>query len=307
MIKYYCDNMKRISKKRIDNLLNKIIIIIVLIIIGAIIEKNYKEDTSVFNEANGNVEIYFFDVGQADSILISKNDNTVLIDAGNNSDGEKLVQYLKEELNINDIDILVLTHPHEDHIGGMDNIIDNFDIGAIYMPDVTTNTETFTDVLKSIKDHEYRITTPKIGDKFNLEQLLFEVIYTGTDETDLNNSSIVLRLDYGNTSYLFTGDATNEVENNILNSNIDVDVLKVGHHGSKYSTTDEFLKAVSPKYAIISVGENSYDHPSDIILKRLKNNNILVYRTDEKGTIKLTSDGKNIDFTFLDTEIDGDI
>ena len=175
------------------------------------------------------------------------------------------------------------------------------------MPDVTINTETFNDVLDSIEKKEYKISVPKIGDIFNMGNMEFQVIYVGEDDEDLNDASIVLRLDYGDTSYLFTGDATKKVEKNILDKNIDVDVLKVAHHGSPYSSTNEFLDKVSPKYAIILTGENSYGHPSKKILSRLEKKDVTIYRTDNDGTIKLTSDGKKISFSFIDTELDGDI
>ena len=295
--------MKRISKKKINKFLDKILLLLTILVIGAIINSTIKEEQV---SVSGNLEIYYFNVGQADSTLIKEKDKVVLIDAGNNSDGELLSGYIKEDLDIEKIDMLVATHPHEDHIGGMDDIVDNFDIDSILMPDVTTNTETFNDLLDSIEKKELKITIPDIGDKYDLNDMKFEVIYLGNDEDDLNNSSIILRLDYGNTSYLFTGDATSSVEKKILDKNINVDVLKVAHHGSPYSTTAKFLNAVSPKYAVIEVGDNSYGHPSETILKRLEKNNVITYRTDEKGTIKLTSDGKNIEFDFLNTKIDGD-
>ena len=134
----------------------------------------------------------------------------------------------------------------------------------------------------------------------------FKVIYVGSDESNLNDSSILLRLDYGNTSYLFTGDISSKIESKILDSDINVDVLKVSHHGSNYSTSSKFLNKVNPKYAIILVGKNNnYNHPSSSILKRLKSKNVIIYRTDINGTIKLISDGSNIEFKSIDTEIDG--
>ena len=239
-------------------------------------------------------------------ILINNNEDTMLIDAGNNSDGDNIVDFIKE-LKIKDIDILVGTHPHEDHIGGLDNIIKNFDIGKIYMPDATTNTKTFEDVIDRIEEKEYNINVPEIDEIFNLGNMKFKVIYTGTDESDLNNTSIVLNMTFGNTSYLFTGDATEVTEEKILNKDIKSDVLKVGHHGSSYSTTDEFLNTVNPKYGIISVGkDNKYNHPSDKTIKKLNEHNIETYRTDIEGTIKLTSNGDNIKIEKLNINLDGE-
>lgn len=297
--------------KRINKLLNKIIVILIISIIG-IYGKNYINESYSYKEPTNEIKdnsllnIYYLNVGQADSILINNNDDTMLIDAGNNSDGDNIVDFIKE-LKIKDIDILVGTHPHEDHIGGLDNIINNFDIGKIYMPDATTNTKTFEDVIDRIEEKEYNINIPEIDEKFNLGNMKFKVIYTGTDESDLNNTSIVLKMTFGNTSYLFTGDATSVTEEKILNKDIKADVLKVGHHGSSYSTTDEFLSNVNPKYGIISVGkDNKYNHPSDKTIKRLKENNIETYRTDINGTIKLTSNGDYIKIEKLNINLDGE-
>lgn len=301
------------KSKKINKLFNKIIILLIISIIG-IYGKNYIQESYSYKEEpkinnvtdNSLLTIHYLNVGQADSILINNNDYTMLIDAGNNSDGENIVEYIKTQ-NIKDIDILVGTHPHEDHIGGLDNIINNFDIGSIYMPDATTNTKTFEDVLDAIENKEYSITIPEIDEEFNLGKMNFKVLYTGTDESDLNNTSIVLKMTFGNTSYLFTGDATDVTEEKIINKDIKVDVLKVGHHGSSYSTTDEFLSKVNPTYAIISVGKNNkYNHPADETLEKLNNKNITTYRTDIDGTIKLTSDGNNINIEKLDISLDGE-
>ena len=300
------------NKKKLNKLLNKIIILLIILIIGSFIEKELEKNkiVAVSNEVNtkvdSNLEVYFFDVGQADSILLKNDNYSMLIDAGNNEDGSNLVDYLKNNLSINNINAVVGTHPHEDHIGGLDNIVKSFDIDKIYLPNATTNTKTFEDLLDAIEEKGYKITVPKIDDEFNLGNMLFKVIYVGSDESDLNNTSIVLRLDFGSTSYLFTGDATGKTEKIILDKSIDVDVLKVGHHGSKYSSTDEFLDKVSPTYAIIEVGEdNSYSHPSDITIKKLNDRNIKIYRTDKDGTIKLISDGNDINFETIETSIDG--
>lgn len=300
-------------KKKENKLLSAIIIIIIAIAYiyynngetSNSIEENTTKDSQT-TEVSSDLTIYYLDVGQADSILITNQGYNMLIDAGNNEDGSKLVTYLKDELNITKLDYVVGTHPHEDHIGGLDNIIDNFDIDTIYLPDVTTTTKTFEDVITSIENKNLSITIPKINDTFKLGEAEFKVIYTGTDEEDLNNTSIVLKMTFGNYSYLFTGDATSETESEILNSDIDVDVLKVGHHGSAYSTTKEFLAKVTPTYAIISVGENnSYGHPSNDTLSRIKKYTNNIYMTSELGTIKLTSDGKEINITSIKTDTNG--
>lgn len=258
------------------------------------------------NTVTTDLKVYFLDVGQADSILISNNNHNMLIDAGNNEDGPLLVKYLKEELNITQFDYIVGTHPHEDHIGGLDDIINSFEVENILLPEVTTTTKTFEDVLDSIANKNLNITIPEIDSTFKLGEADLSVIYTGTDEKDLNNSSIVLKMIFGDYSYLFTGDAETKVEEIILNKNIDIDVLKVGHHGSNTSSSESFLNKVTPSYAVISVGkDNSYNHPSTDTINRLRKYTDKIYMTSELGTILLTSNGKNIEITNFKTNTNG--
>lgn len=286
----------------------------ILLIIIAIFYSLYEKDidktfglpvTETFKETENTLDITYLDVGQADSILIQNEGHNMLIDAGNNEDGPLLVQYFKEQ-NITKFDYLITTHPHEDHIGGMDDIINNFDIEKIYMPDVTTTTKTFLDVLEAIEKKNMTYDVPNINQNFTLGNTLFQVIYTGNDKKNLNNSSIILKATFKNTSYLFTGDATSEVEKKILNKDIQATVLKVGHHGSKYSTTTDFLNKVNPKYAIISVGKNnSYNHPNQVTINKLEKKNIEIHRTDQEGSIFLKSDGKTINITSKKTNTNG--
>lgn len=265
-----------------------------------------KENIPVINEVTSDLQIYYFDVGQADSILILNNDTAMLIDAGNNADGPLLVDYIKNKLKINKIDIVVGTHPHEDHIGGIDDIINNFDIGDVYLPEVITTTKTFEDMITAIENKDLAISIPEIGEKFKLGEADFEVIYTGTDDKDLNATSIIINMLYGEKTYLFTGDTTEEVEDTILNQNIDIDVLKVAHHGSRYSSSYEFLKIATPEYAIVSVGEeNSYEHPHQEAINRIKKHTNNIYMTKDVGTILLTSDGKEIEIEYLNTNTNG--
>ena len=209
-------------------------------------------------------------------------------------------------MGIQKIHYLIGTHPHEDHIGGIDDILENFSVKKFYMPDVISTTSTFTDILDVLEEKNVQLNVPKIGSRFSLGDAKIEVIYTGTDTVDLNSSSIVLKLTYGNVSVLFTGDATESVEKALLSKNVKVDVLKVAHHGSPYSTTNNFLKAVNPKYAVISVGKgNSYGHPGASTLRKLKNENVEIHRTDKEGTVIMVSDGKNIRFESKETNVDG--
>ena len=238
--------------------------------------------------------IDFIDVGQADSILIRNQDQVMLIDAGTNEAGETVVNYL-ENLGITKIDYLIGTHPHEDHIGGLDDVINNFDIGQIYMPKIETTTKTFEDVLDAIENKNLTVTAPSKGDKIELGQAEGEFMTEPIlDKDNLNVSSLVLRLEFGNTSYLFMGDAEEENEETI--SWPKTDVLKVGHHGSSTSSSESFLEQVQPKYAIIMAGkDNSYGLPTQETIDKLKNIGCEIYRTDEDGTIQMTSDGNTIE------------
>ena len=228
-------------------------------------------------------KVYYFDVGQADSILIVNNGKTMLIDAGNNEDGDNLVNYI-QTLGISKIDVLVGTHPHEDHIGGLDNIIKAFDIGTIYMPKVQTNTKTFEEVIDAISAKGLKVTTPKIGDTFTVGEANCEVMSIGTDKSNLNTTSIVIRMVYNNVSYLFTGDM--EISNESAREWPQTDILKVAHHGSRTSSSEKFLKQVMPKIGIIQVGtDNSYSHPHEVVIKRLEKLGVEIYRNDLKQTI----------------------
>lgn len=269
-------------------------------------EVEYRQEETVKIDPN-NLIIHFVDVGQGDCILISKNNEHVLIDAGNNEDGPLLVEYFKE-LGIKKFKYVIGTHAHEDHIGGIDNVINNFELGHYYMPDVITTTKTFEDVLDALLAKKKAFETPNIGDKFKLSDTEFEVLYLGDDKSDLNNTSIVLKLTYKNTTYLFMGDATSTVEKILINEGKDLksDVLKVGHHGSQYSSTATFLKQVSPRYAVIQVGQdNDYGHPKQVTMDKLEKLKTLTYRTDKHGTIILTSDGDNISFETIKTNTNG--
>lgn len=227
---------------------------------------------------NNGLKIYFFDVGQADSMLIVNNGKTMLIDAGNNEDGETIVNNIKK-LGINKLDYVIGTHPHEDHIGGLDNVIKAFDIGKIYMPKVQTNTKTYEEVLDEISNKKLKITSPKIGDTFNVGNANCEVMSVGTDKSDLNLTSIVIRMCYNGKSYLFMGDA--EKKNEDARNWPETDVIKVGHHGSSTSSSQKFLNQVKPKLAIIQVGEgNTYGHPHDAAMKRYEKLGTKIYRND---------------------------
>ena len=248
---------------------------------------------------NGTLKVSYIDVGQADSILIQQGSSSMLIDAGNNDDSQTVKNYVSNQ-GITKLDVVVGTHPHEDHVGGLDYIINSFKIGKVYMPKRTATTKTFTDVINAIKSKGLKITAPVPGQSFKLGEATCNILApNGSGYEDVNNESIVIKVTFGSNSFLFTGDAEDVSEKEMLSKGyaLKADVLKVGHHGSYSSTTQEFLNKVNPKYAVISVGKNnSYGHPHKENMDRLKAKNIPVYRTDECGTIIATSNGKNITF-----------
>lgn len=221
----------------------------------------------------------------------------MLIDAGNPDDSDKVIDYIKAQ-GVKKLDYLIGTHPHADHVGGMAAVIDEFPIDTIFMPMVISNTETFEGVLDAADRKGMQITVPKVEAKYNLANAQFTILApNGTSYDDMNNYSIVIRLVFGKTSFLFAGDAAYTSESEMLSNGLQLasTLLKVGHHGSSTSSSLPFLNAVCPKYAVISVGAgNSYGHPAQDTLDRLASIGAMVYRTDLLGTIIATSDGTNI-------------
>lgn len=256
-------------------------------------------NTEASTSVNGTLTIHFIDVGQADSILIIDNDKSMLIDAGNNADSDLVVNYINNQ-GISKLDVVIGTHAHEDHIGGMDKVISSFDIGNVYLPKQPSTTKTYEDVLLAISNKGLKINSPTPNTTFTLNSAKATILAPNSNSyEDINNSSIVVKLTYGNNSFLFMGDAEEVSENEIMNSGYDVsaDLIKIGHHGSNSSSGENFLNSVKSKYGIISIGAgNSYGHPTKEVMERLKNKDITVYRTDENSTIIATSDGKNITF-----------
>lgn len=247
----------------------------------------------------GELRVSFIDVGQGDSEFIElPNGETLLIDAGTNETGADVVNYI-ESLGYSSIDYVVGTHPHEDHIGGLDDVIRTFDVESVYMPKVTADTKTFEDVLDAVDEKGLTINTAKAGVTLvDGDGLSVKMLAPVLDEYDnTNDYSAVIRIVYDDTSFIFMGDAEQYAED-LITGDVDSDVLKVGHHGSSTSTGEAFLERVSPSYAVISCGlGNSYGHPHTETIEKL--GGIHVFRTDEMGTIVATSDGSEISFRTL--------
>lgn len=271
-----------------------------------------KDDTQIITSVSENINIdssklniLFFDVGQADCELIISNGQTILIDAGNSRDGEKIVNAIRG-LGISRLDYVVGTHVHEDHIGGMSYIIDSFDIGEFYLPYNTTSTTNFYKrLLTSLTNKNMNITEANIGDKFTVGNTICEVMSVDNSEPEnINEESIVIEVSFGTQKYLFMGDA--EKVNEDKRQWNDVDVLKVGHHGSNTSSSQNFLEQALPEISIISVGkDNSYELPKDKILERLNKIGSTIYRTDKDGTIQLVSDGNTNEIIKVNLSLDG--
>ena len=251
------------------------------------------------------LNIVYFYVGQADCTLIMQNNSTMLIDSGNSADGDNVVNAIKA-LGIEKLDVVIGTHVHEDHIGSMSDIIDNFEVGKFYLPyNATSTTSFYKRLLKSLTTKNMGIEEAVIGEKFNIGNAECEIMtVNNSDPENINEESIVLEIRYGTQKYLFMGDA--EVINEKSREWNDIDVLKVGHHGSNTSTSSDFLKQVKPEISIISVGkDNSYGLPKKKILDRLNKQNSVIYRTDEDGTIQIVSDGNTSEVIKVDVNLDG--
>lgn len=286
------------------------IVLLVCLVVGAasVLNKPAQPQQTAAQSVSGSAEtlVYFLDVGQGDCELIRlKSGENILIDSGTGETAEKLESYLKA-MKIKKIDYLIATHPHADHIGGMTQIVDNFEIGKIYMPKIPDNqvptTATYADLLEAIDRKGLKVTEAEGGmtilDSGGEKLEIFAP--TSAKYSGLNSYSVVTKLTSGEKRFLFTGDAEADSEKEMIAEGYDLkcDVLKCGHHGSSTSTSAAFLKAVNPSAAVISCGvDNDYGHPSKQVVSRLQNAGVTIYRTDQMNTILIACDGKNIRFT----------
>ncbi len=260
-----------------------------------------REDEALRTDrAETTVSVYGFDVGQGDSTFIRTKTDAILIDGGNNGKGDDVVRYLKA-LGVTRLTAVIATHPDADHIGGLDTVLEAFDVDQVYAPRVNHTTDTYRDFLLAVKNEGVTIKTAKAGVVIPSESADFEIIAPLTDGTrDLNSWSAVLKMTHEENTFLFMGDAPTRTEQQLLTAGIDVkaDVLKIGHHGADTSSSIPFLQAVHPERALISAGEgNAYNHPRPTVMNALAAESITIDRTDRMGTIEYTSDGTAITVT----------
>lgn len=299
------------KKKKLTKALLAIVILVLAIIVEAIItsdEQQVPEQPSNSQtqeqptQATGELKLYMIDVGQADSFLFVKGDKVALIDCGTRSTGKDAVEYIKS-LGITRIDYVFGTHPHDDHMGGMYDIITNFEIGKIILPKVEigqVTTNWYIKLMKEISDGNYIVEYSKTGNEYYLGDAKIQIVWQSELEQDnVNNYSNIIKVSFGDMDVLMTGDAETEIEEEVLRSGVQIDaeVLKVGHHGSDTSSSDEFLDQIDPDYGLISckVG-NKYEHPTKNTMEKLQQREIEVYRTDECGTVIATITPNGVTF-----------
>ena len=254
---------------------------------------------------NDDLNILFMYVGQADSTFIKYKDKTMLIDAGNNEDGNNIVKFLKSK-GISKLDYIVGTHYDEDHIGGLDDIINNFDIGKFYLSNGGELGPNYYNLEKVAKKKNLAITIPKVGDKIDFGDVDMEVMAASKfDGKNDNNASVVIQAKYGSRKYLFMGDLEKQEE--AKHKWNEVDVLKAGHHGSNTSSTQEFLNQVKPKYVFVSAGKNNkYRLPNVKVMERIEKTGAKIFRTDvNESSFWLTSNGNDIDIKEVSINLDG--
>lgn len=260
-------------------------------------------DTS---KPEGTLEVHYIDVGQGDATLIKYGSHAMLIDGGNNNKGTTVQLYLKKQ-GVESLDYVIGTHPDADHIGGLDVIVYKYNCDTVIMPDYEKDTKTYQELVDVIHDKNMKITYPVVGEQYALGEAKFTIIAPNSNSYggNANDYSVAILLEYGKNRFLFTGDAEETSEAEMLTNGIDIsaDVYKVAHHGSRSASTQEFLNAVHPKYAVISCGEgNSYGHPHAEVLNRLRSMGVEVFRTDEQGSIIASSDGENINWNCSATD-----
>lgn len=289
---------RRVTRRKKNQWMMACLLLAMLVLSSFFNSTEQKAEKSTNEIASDSLlKVYFLDVGQADCILIENNEQYMLVDGGNNEDEEFILDYLNE-LGVKQLEYVIGTHPHEDHIGSLDAVIRNYGINRVILPEKEHTTKTFEDLLDAVEEKNLKITKAKPGSKYMLGEAEFTIIAPNANYgDDLNNWSVGIKLTHGENAFVMCGDAEKNAEEDMLGTGIDLsaDVLKLGHHGSSTSSSEEFVRAVHPSYAVISCGkDNTYGHPHQEVLDRMKELGIQVIRTDEQGTIIASSDGMSI-------------
>lgn len=292
------------ARKRKNSKLISIVVIIALLILSALVTDNVFGDgshigTDGTNAADGKMMVEFIDVGQGDCTLITDSEAVILIDGGESGEAQNVISYLKNK-NIEKIDCCIATHPHSDHIGSLSKVFEEFEIKDVIIPEIPEKiiptTATYERFLESLSEYAENVYPAERGKTYTYGGMTLKILAPVDDYDDLNNMSVVSKVSFGETSVMITGDAEMPSEEDMLSyKGVDysADILKVGHHGSKTSTSEEWLAAVNPQYAVISCGlDNDYGHPHKQLVKRLEKAEIEYYRTDLLGSIAFESDGK---------------
>lgn len=248
--------------------------------------------------ASSRFEVHFIDVGQADATLVLCDDQAMLIDGGNVDDSDLIVAYLQKQ-EVRYLDYIICSHAHEDHVGGLAAALHYLEVGQVFCPVADYDTTAFQNFSAAAAAQGLSLSLPELGSIIDFGSATMQFLGPQRDYSDTNNTSIIVRLSYGETVFLFTGDAEYQAEQDLVEANYDLSatVLQVGHHGSETSSSYLFLREVMPQYAVISVGaDNSYGHPTEAVLSRLRDAEVLVYRTDLQGDIICSSDGQTVSF-----------
>ena len=285
-------------------IISTIAAVIIVALMGIFFPEEAPEAPKVLTPISGNgLTIHFIDVGKADCALLECDGKYMIIDGGNVEDGQMVVSYL-QQMGVETIDRVVCSHAHEDHVGGLPAVLSVFDAENVYAPVTDYDTKVFRNFLKKAEAAAGAITVPKPGDQFTLGSATCTVLGPVKEYADPNDTSIVLKVSYGDSDFLFTGDMEIVAENDMIDHwgedfDWNVELLKVGHHGSSTSSGYRFIYETNPAYGVISVGQdNEYGHPHEEPMSRLKDAGLLILRTDELGHVIATTDGSEISFTW---------